>query len=288
LIELLTTLAILSLLVGLLLPAIQRVREAGTRLQCQNNLKQIGLAFHSHHDTYGVFPAGGGAWENDRTWNGDAPALYDAQQWGWGYQILPFIEQTNLWLVPPGVFPPGSTAGPFGDIEVASTPIKIYNCPSLRGPTVFPYAGWSPEYGKRAMMDYVGNGGSGNAYDGALVPVGYVVRFTDFVDGTSNTLLVGEKYLDRAIATLAPDCNDDQGWTDGWDNDTICFANGTSPIPDGTAPTCGTIFGSPHETGMQCVLCDGSVRSVRFSAGYTNFLIFCQRNSGQVLDPFGF
>jgi hypothetical protein len=116
------------------------------------------------------------------------------------------------------------------------------------------------------------------------------VRLSDVTNGTSNCLLVGEKYLNRQIAAAQPDCNDDQGWTDGWDNDTICYADGDGfgppypPQPDGTTVTCGLFFGSPHPAGMQAVLCDGSVRSVSFSVDPTAFLIFCQIASGGVVD----
>src|SRR5271163_1510709 len=93
LVELLVVIAIIALLIGLLLPAVQKVREAAARTQCENNLKQMALAVHNHNDTYGVLPTGGGAWESNRTFNGNMPAIYPTQQWGWGYQILPFIEQ---------------------------------------------------------------------------------------------------------------------------------------------------------------------------------------------------
>ena len=99
---------------------------------------------------------------------------------------------------------------------------------------------------------------------------GHSVTFAHITRGTSNTMLIGEKYVDMLIATKSPDCNDDQGWTDGWDNDMICFAltgNGgtiTPPQPNGTAGTCGLIFGGPHPAGVQCLLCDGSVRSVSY------------------------
>jgi len=289
LIELLVVIAIIAILIGLLLPAVQKVREAAARMTCSNNLKQIGLAFHNHHDTQGAFPSGGLSWTLDRTMSGASPSNFQSQAWGWAYQILPYIEQGNVWSL-------ASSAA------VPACYIKTYNCPTVRGPTAFNYTQSTPN-GNRYMMDYVGNGGTwgtydpnpaANSMDGPLTPSGTVaIKLATIIDGTSNTVLVGEKYLSPTTATSAPSCNDDQGWINGWDNDTICFANAGQggaaqpPIRNDAAVGCGLRFGSNHNQCM-AVFCDGSVHAVQFSIAPTTWQGLCGVRDGLVLDGNGY
>ncbi len=293
LIELLVVIAIIAILIALLVPAVQKVREAASRTQCQNNLKQMGLAFHNHHDIYKAFPSGGTNWSDTaRVWTGGAagkgtPANYTKQSWGWAYQILPYIEMQALWQ-------------DSSDILIGGSPIKTYLCPSSRPPTKFTYtqAGAStPRY----MMDYSANGGklahpdignSSNTFDGAIIPSKTVGpkkarRLKDITDGTASTMLIGEKFLSKAQMMQLPSCSEDQGWIDGWDNDAVASAHSydynsgsvTTPQPIGRAnvgtSNCGGLFGSIHAT-MNCVFCDGSVHTVFFNINPVTWLHLCQ------------
>jgi prepilin-type N-terminal cleavage/methylation domain-containing protein len=300
LVELLVVIAIIAILIALLVPAVQRVREASNIAQCKNQLKQMGLAFHDHHETFKVLPSGGMSWmaSAHRTVTPGGPADYKSQVWGWAYQILPYIAQGTLWSNP-------------SDAVVAATPVPTYICPSFRGPIIRPYSYLGNETIMRAMADYTANGGAwgtwgdltaaSNSLDGAIVPSksasGCVRKLTDITDGSANSLLIGEKFVNAAFAfdPVNNGCNDNEGYVDGWDNDTICFANGEkgpsgpAEIPkqiDRKAMTdaCGLNFGSIHEQ-MMAVFCDGSVHAISFDISPTVWSRLCSINDGQ---PTGF
>lgn len=273
LIELLVVIAIIAVLIALLLPAIQQAREAARCTQCGNNFKQIGLAMTNLTEVHKVFPSGGHSWQDDRnfsTFNGkpEGPML---QNWGWCYQLLPFMEQQQLWAHP-------------SDRYIAEKHLPVYTCPSLEIRT-WSYAGgsYAASPTMRSQSDYSGNGGTwgvnapngppSNACDGPLRPQGLNAKLRDIRDGLSTTMFAAEKYLDGA----GPRCNDDQGWTDGWDNDTICFSHGQGgaagpPLPPfkhhraaAVLGSCGSYFGSIHTAVVMSVFCDGSVKRISFN-----------------------
>ena len=180
LIEVLVAIGILALIIALLLSAIQKTREAAARAKCQNNLRQIVLALHSWHDSYGCFPPGLSV-EAD---NGMYPYL------GWTGRILPQIEQAPLWeeiVIALAEDPAFSSLPPHAAIQ--QVPIAIYTCPSdgrLPGPN---YVGLS----LYAFTSYLGVEGINQNIRGGCLYLDSVVHIVDISDGTSQTLLVGER-----------------------------------------------------------------------------------------------
>lgn len=296
LIELLVVIAIIAILIGLLLPAVQKVREAAARTQCSNNLKQWGLAAHNHHDTLNVLPDGGEWMWSGRSMIGGNPAQTPHQTWSCFYQMLRFVEQDALHRQP-------------SDAVVFGTPLRLVICPS-RGQRII---------NGRAMSDYAGNAGTdrtgfswgaqGNGLDGVIcrrfVPGAtgsnarsQPVSLSTITDGTSNTILIGEKAMNRGLHGRSQ-TDDDSGWVDGWDWDVIRWGH-NQPIPDwrdpdpraahnvnyirsrGQEPWHGA-FGSAHPGGFLVVMCDGSIRTIRYSISLTTFMSLSSRNDGNLI-----
>ena len=298
LIELLVVIAIIGILTGLLLPAVQKVRESANRMTCSNNLKQIGLAITHHHDTHGIYPDGGERFWLSRSMNNGMPALATQQNWGLFYQILPFIEQENLWK---------NTS----DANIEGAFVKVYVCPSRQNPRN--YRTMLGDTMPRSMGDYAGNAGTdltgyswamlGNGNDGVIVrrPDGSSqrsgsIKSSSIFDGLSNTLLVGEHSFNSGLPNRAK-LDDDGGWIEGWDWDTIrwgryaptqdyfdssiaaqsnYFNNLTNPMIEKVAA-----FGSAHIGSFNSVFCDGSLRKIQYSIGIQVFSATSTRNGGE-------
>jgi prepilin-type N-terminal cleavage/methylation domain-containing protein len=188
LIELLVVIAIIAILIGLLLPAVQKIREAANRMKCSNNLKHMGLALHNYNDTYGQLPKGNTAWVNVTVspWEGS---------WSWEAQIQPFIEGDNIARMAKTFASSGGSN--YYSWYNPACPIKqkIYTCPSdSRGGQACPAAlAGLPAGCDQAITSYLGNAGTtSTAFDGVLYKDS-VVKLTDMTDGTSNTFMVGER-----------------------------------------------------------------------------------------------
>jgi prepilin-type N-terminal cleavage/methylation domain-containing protein/prepilin-type processing-associated H-X9-DG protein len=278
LVELLVVIAIIGILIALLLPAVQAAREAARRSQCNNNLKQIALGMHTFHDSFGQFPPG--EVTSTPTPPGKGDGVSRNRNWVWSALILPYIEQTALHeQLKPGLpVPLAASAPPPTDVPPATgtanpntplvlKPIPTYMCPSDTGPVINLRLG---NYGKTCY------------------PVSKIIAFldtsaklTDILDGTSNTLLIGER------------ANPEQGkpfwhigvvWAGRWGtNNSYAFepgfmnvslqanainASGGCCVSANDPNDIRSSTSSLHPGGAQFAFCDGSVRFLRQTIGY--------------------
>ena len=328
LVELLVVIAIIAMLVTLLLPAVQSAREAARRTQCINNLKNLGLGALNCESALGHMPAGGWGWR----WVGDKDLGSGSDQpGGWIFAILPYMEETSLYS--------GSGDGNTTEMSAAQlrgarllveSPITIINCPSRRESRAYPFGwgGFSSGYKannaenatQAGRTDYAGNGGdSGLAHGAGPASIsaglgGKGGSFTGVVyerseigigkitDGTSKTMIAGEKYLNPDNYTTGGDSADNETWCTGWNNDN--YRVGAAQTPNYTDPTrstssflqpwrdrpgvaSATRFGGPHESGFNAAFCDGSVRTIGFDIEPVIHAANCNRKDGAVVNTGG-
>jgi prepilin-type N-terminal cleavage/methylation domain-containing protein len=290
LIELLVVIAIIAVLIGLLLPAVQKVREAAARTQCSNNLKQMGLAIHNYHSTYGAFPygrSGGGSKDHS-----------------WAVLLLPFIEQDNayrLWTMPlPGVtqyvginqFNSTTSA----EVKTArELQLSIFYCPSrrsrpqkltdiLQNGTVYGAAG-----------DYAACKGDGSLFgvmDSGLFsqtqPASYAVerlsvRFADVLDGLSNTIAIGEKHV--PVGTFN-DLKDGAIFNGGLPEGVFRKGSASNPLAFSITEPFNNQFGSWHSGIVLFVFGDGSVRHLSTSVPGSTLRLLANRADGSPLPSY--
>ena len=307
LIELLVVIAIIAVLIGLLLPAVQKVREAAARIKCQNKIKQIGLAVHNYHDALGALPKSADA----------------ANQLSWTVFVLPFIEQDNLdrqISKAPGLYTDQGKNTPFG-----LTRVENYLCPASpveREITTAPHNVTPSEFippntgeGPYTTHYYGINGprgtnpASNQAYEVLRLPNGstpthegvplaiqgmllkdFKVTLTDAIDGTSNTLLIGE--MSWFIETPAYGTRY-RSWLRGSNGDgfVVGARNVTNAInaiftANLIVPFNDVPMGSMHPGGANFGLGDGSVRFIKDTVDMNTYRALASRNGGEVLGDY--
>jgi prepilin-type N-terminal cleavage/methylation domain-containing protein len=308
LIELLVVIAIIAVLIGLLLPAVQKVREAASRTACANNLKQIGLAVHNFHDVNHCLP----------------PSRLDKVGGvAWTVLILPYIEQGAFggrWDTKRWYYDQGTTVADGDAIRAMRVP--IYFCPtrrtantepvvSISGDTPdMPFSGSRTHYpgalgdyacsvGNDMDLDFFGNGGNGamvlavqptlyavNSSPPRLAPWKSQTQFSTITDGLSNTLMIGEKYLKPGTFGINVPADINANFGDGsiYNGDhpwVISRVAGASfPLAQNTGDSFISQFGSWHPGLCQFVMADGAVKAVPVTINPTILGYLAQRNDG--------
>ena len=294
LVELLVVIAIIGMLVGLLLPAVQQAREAARQMQCNNNLRQMGLAALNLESSIRHFPSGG--WQPGIM--GDADKGFGREQPGtWAYSLLPFLEQQALWGMGQGET---DSTKKEKITERAKVPIATFYCPSRRAVAGYPYTGAlasnaniqtndavaKNDYAANAADDYAGtviyseseltSKNPDAFYKHGVVYGASVVTLGEIRDGTTNTYLFAEKYIDPNCYTTGKGEGDDLSAWNGADNDRLRRTGWKDasdsltkvdcrPLQDRAGANLSIPFGSCHSGAFGAAMCDGSVQRVSYS-----------------------
>ena len=306
LVELLVVITIIGILVALLLPAVQSAREAGRRMQCTNNLKQLGLSARLSLEAQGYYPSGG--WGGD--WVGDPTRGFgERQPGGWCYNLLPYLDQQTLHDM-------GSLGDPSNrkqlNIPITQVPLGTFICPTRRRVALYPFAKRTiynldyPSSGKCSKSDYAANCGTKNGTESSNMAVtldagdaktnwpafdywngvSYLrseVGPSDVLDGSTNTILFGEKSLDTDHYTDGLVGCDNHTIMLGFDND-IYRSTQELPLQDRAGVSSSIHFGSAHPGICLFVFCDGSVRSLGLAIDKITFNSLGSRNDGAAVD----
>jgi prepilin-type N-terminal cleavage/methylation domain-containing protein/prepilin-type processing-associated H-X9-DG protein len=316
LIELLVVIAIIAILIGLLLPAVQKVREAAARMSCQNNLKQFGLAQHTFNDTRNKLPPGGWAGRNAQNqWNGD----WNDDRGTWLVYSLPYIEQDALYKIVPNIESTYNGAGIMrGNATALAARVKTFRCPSddynlneglsnyaaSMGPQCVDGGCGAninqalcnqPALGIPASPDH-GNTVDSSQLRGLYNRLGCEVNLVAIKDGTSNTIMLGEvlpRFHDHMsngtwmhfnggyahVSTIVP-------INQGLRQFTRTGACGSATPYDARNWNTSWGFKSQHSGGANFVFADGSVKFLNESISMTAFVLLGGRNDGQPIPNF--
>lgn len=264
LLELLIVLAMIAVVAALLVSAVHKVRESNHKINCTNNLSEIGKSFNKYHQTHGHLPPGGTHFPRMASHSPyDRPDL-----WSWAYQILPYLGEEPLYEQRDHRL-------------IARTRIAAYICPARRGPDI----------DADGKIDYAGCAGSRprDGVDGVVIRTGFgrVRLLTGIPDGLTNTIMVAEKQLNLSRMGRCADDNEDFA-TPGWNGDFEVYRVGLQPPAfdyraDSLQPS--QSFGSSHDTGINLLFADGSVRVVRYTVSPEVFRGACVRNDNVVNAP---